>query len=231
MPESISTSHVTLTASDSHTFDAYVARTKKTPEAAIVVIQEIFGVNHHIRSVVDDYASEGFFAIAPALFDRAERGIELKYDADGMARGRQLAQSLGVDKPLLDVAAAIEYASREVAPTAVGVVGFCWGGILAWLSATRLNPIAAVGYYGAVGRYAQEMPNCPVTLHFGELDKHIGPDQWEAVRSKHPEVAIFTNPDADHGFNCSERASYNPDASLLARSRTLEFLRSKLLTH
>ena len=229
--EPISTSHITLRASDSHSFDAYLARTEKIPEAAIVIVQEIFGVNHHIRSVVDSYASEGFLAIAPALFDRAERGVELPYDSEGMARGRAIRQQVGTDGPLLDIAACIEYAARAVAPTAVGVVGFCWGGALAWLSATRLHPLAAVGYYGAVGAYAAEIPQCSVMLHFAELDQHIKQDQWDAIRSRHPEAAVFTYPNADHGFNCNERTVYNPEAAALARARTLEFLRSKLLTH
>jgi carboxymethylenebutenolidase len=229
--EPISSRHIQLTASDSHTFDAYVARTEKIPEAAVVIVQEIFGVNAHIRSIVDDYASEGFLAVAPALFDRVEPGLELTYDAEGQQRGVQLRQQIGTDKPLLDIEAAIEYAAREVAPTAFGVVGYCWGGTLAWLSATRLKANAAVGYYaGRIGDYAKEIPHCPVMFHFGERDKHIGPDQIEAVRSGHPEVAIYTY-DADHGFNRDVGSAYNPDAASLAKARTIEFLRSKLLTH
>ena len=229
--EPISSKRIQLTASDSHTFDAYVARTQKIPEAAVVIIQEIFGVNAHIRSVVDDYASEGFLAIAPAIFDRAERGLELAYDEQGRQRGRELSRQIGMDAPLLDIAAAIEYAAREVAPTAVGVLGFCWGGTLAWLSATRLKANAVVGYYaGGIGNFAREIPQAPVMLHFGERDKHIGADQIEAVRSGHPEVAIYTY-DADHGFNRDVGEAYNPDAASLAKARTIEFFRSKLLTH
>lgn len=229
--EPITSHHVTLRTSDSHPFDAYVSRTTKSPEAAVVIIQEIFGVNAHIRAVADQYASEGFLAIAPALFDRVETGIELAYDADGRQRGRELAQQIGMDKPLLDIEAAIEYGAREVAPTAVGVVGFCWGGTLAWLAATRLKPIAAVGYYaGGIGNYAKETPRCPVMFHFGERDKHIGADQVEAVRSGHPEVAVYTY-DADHGFNRDVGDTYSPDAATLAYARTVDFLKSKLLTH
>jgi carboxymethylenebutenolidase len=229
--EPISSQHIQLTASDGHTFDAYVAQTTKMPEAAIVVVQEIFGVNAHIRSVVDDYASEGFLAIAPALFDRVEPGIELNYDPQGQQRGIGLMQQVGMDKPLLDIAAAIEYSARVVAPTAVGVLGYCWGGTLAWLSATRLKTIAAVGYYaGGIGRYAAETPQAPVMLHFGEKDHGIGQDQINAVRSGHPEVAIYMY-DANHAFNRDVGANYNPEAASLAKARTLEFLRSKLLTH
>ena len=229
--EPISSQHIQLSASDGHTFDAYVSRTRKVPEASVVIVQEIFGINAHIRSIVDDYASEGFLAIAPALFDRAERGLELPYDPQGQQRGRELSQRLGMDTPLLDIAAAIEYAAREVAPTAVGVLGFCWGGTLAWLSATRLKANAVVGYYAVgIGKFAKEIPQAPVMLHFGERDKHIGSDQIEAVRSGHPEVAIYTY-DADHGFNRDVGQAYNPDAASLAKARTVEFFRSKLLTH
>ena len=229
--EPISSKQIHLTSSDSHTFDAYVARTQKIPEAAIVVIQEIFGINAHIRSLVDDYASEGFLAIAPALFDRAQPKTELAYDAEGRQRGRELAQQVGMDAPLLDIAACIEYCAREVAPTAVGVLGYCWGGTLAWLSATRLKANAAVGYYaGGIGKFANETPQCPVIFHFGEQDKHIGRDQIDAVRSGHPEVAIYMY-DADHGFNRDVGDTYNADAAATAKMRTLEFFRSKLLTH
>jgi carboxymethylenebutenolidase len=228
--EPISSQLIKLTASDSHSFDAYVARTKELPKAAVVIVQEIFGVNAHIRSIVDDYASEGFLAIAPALFDRAQRNVELGYDEQGRQRGRELAQQVGMDAPLLDIATCIEYCAREVAPTAVGVVGFCWGGTLAWLAATRLKANAVVGYYaGGIGRYAKEMPQAPVIFHFGEKDKHIGSDQIDAVRSGHPEVAIYMY-DADHGFNRDVGDTYDPEAAATAKMRTLDFLRSKLLT-
>lgn len=228
--EPISSQRIQLTASDSHTFDAYVARTREMPKAAIVVVQEIFGLTPHIRSVVDDYASEGFLAIAPALFDRVQPNLELEYGMEGGKRGMEIAQQLGMDKPLLDIAACIEYCAREVAPTAVGVLGFCWGGTLAWLSATRLKTTAAVGYYAArIGQYASETPQCPVIFHFGEKDKNIGPDQIEAVRAGHPEVAIYMY-DADHAFNRDAGHTYNPEAAATAKMRTLEFFRSKLLT-
>jgi carboxymethylenebutenolidase len=229
--EPISSKHIQLHATDGHTFEAYVARTQKIPEAAVVIIQEIFGVTAHIRSVVDDYASEGFLAVAPALFDRVEPNVELTYDPEGQQRGAQMRQQIGTDKALLDVDAAIEYCAREVAPTAVGVVGYCWGGALAWLSATRLKANAAVGYYPSrIGDYAKEIPQAPVMFHFGQHDKHIGPDQIEAVSSGHPEVAIYTY-DADHAFNRDVSPAYNPDAASLAKARTIDFLKAKLLTH
>ena len=229
--EPITSQNIQLQASDGHTFSAYTARTEKLPEAAVVIIQEIFGVTAHIRSVVDDYASQGFLAIAPALFDRVEPNLELGYDAGGRQRGRELVQQLGMDTPLLDIAAAIEYAAREVAPTAVGVVGFCWGGTLAWLSATRLKANAAVGYYAPrIGDFAKEIPQAPVMFHFGQLDKGIGPEQIQAVRSGHPEVAVHLY-DADHGFNRDVGQTYDPDAASLAKARTIDFLKAKLLTH
>src|SRR5438270_2477038 len=181
--------NIDLRANDGHTFQAYVAPPANKAEKAIVVIQEIFGVNSHIRSVADGYARDGFLAIAPALFDRAERGIELGDGPADMPRGMAIATKVGMEQPLLDIAAAIEYAGGEVSSTHVGVVGFCWGGSLAWLAATRLNVAAAVGYYGGrIAPYAGEQPQCPVILHFGAKDQHIPQSEVDKIRQAHPEV-------------------------------------------
>jgi carboxymethylenebutenolidase len=220
--------HVTLTAEDRHQLDAYVAGPKNAAECAVVIVQEIFGVNSHIRSVADDYAREGFLAVAPALFDRVERGVELGYEQDGRQRGMAIVKQIGIETALKDVAAGFEYARTSAGNSAVGVVGFCWGGSLAWLAATRLNPAGAVGYYGGqIVQYVDEQPHCPVMLHFGAKDPHIGPDKIEQIRRAHPEVPLFLY-DAGHGFNCDQRKDYDPGSAKVARQRTLEFLKQKL---
>jgi carboxymethylenebutenolidase len=222
------TKHVLLTADDGHEFDAYVAEPDRAAAGSVVIIQEIFGVNSHIRSVVDDYAREGFVAMAPAIFDRAERGIELGYDAEGRSRGMEIVNRIGIEDSLKDIAAAIHYADSVVGEGSVGLVGYCYGGTLAWLAATRLNPAVAVGYYGGqIVNFVNEQPKCPVMLHFGEKDAHIGPEKIAQIRTAHPEVPLFLY-DAGHGFNCDQRESYDAASARLAKQRTLEFLRQHL---
>lgn len=218
-----------LTASDGHTLGAYLAEPQKPATAAVVVIQEIFGVNRHIRSVTDDFASQGFTAIAPALFDREQRGVELNYNSADRSRGMQLVKQIGLDNSLLDVAAAIDRAAQaSPEKKKVGVVGYCFGGTLAWLSATRLNPAAAVGYYGGqIARFAAERPRCPVVLHFGSKDAHIPESEIEIIRKAHPHVPVYLY-DAGHGFNCDQRPDYEPRSAREARQRTLDFLRESL---
>lgn len=219
--------HVQLSASDGHTLDAYVVHPATRDFSAVVVLQEIFGVNRHIRSIVDDYAKQGFLAIAPALFDRATRGVELHYTQTDSAKGMQLITQIGIDNALLDVAAAILYAEKLASAHKVAVVGFCLGGTLAWLSATRLNAKAAVGYYGGrISNYVAEQPRCPVMLHVGALDKHIPTSEIDKIQHAHPGLPLFLYENAGHGFNCDQRADYNPSAASLARERTLNFLRS-----
>ena len=219
---------IKLTGTDGHQFDAYIARPTGEPIAGLVVIQEIFGVNQHIRSIADSYARDGFFAIAPALFDRVERGVELPYDGPEAKRGMQLMQKLNIDTALVDVNAALQYARQHTGKKS-GVIGYCFGGLLAWLSATRLNADAAVGYYaGGIGNYSAEAPRAPVQLHFGKLDTHIPAEQVEKVHSVHPEVEIHWYQNAGHGFNCDMRSSYNPDAAAVARTRALAFLSKHL---
>jgi carboxymethylenebutenolidase len=219
--------NVKLKASDGHELDAYVSRPNGTPTAGLVVIQEAFGVNSHIRSVADGYASDGFLAIVPALFDRMERGVELGYTPDDMQKGLALAQRIN-DDAVKDMDAALGWL-REQKVRKSGVIGYCLGGTMAWLAATRLNIPAAVGYYGGhIARFAQETPRCPVMLHFGKLDKHIPKEDIDKVQALHPEVQVFWYDNADHGFNCNDRASYNPDAAKLARERSLPFLKQHL---
>ena len=226
-------SFTTLTAADGHELQAYVAMPEGTPVGGLVVVQEIFGVNAHIRSVADGYAKDGFVAVAPAIFDRVERGVELKYEGEDMQKAFGLMQKLDPATVLLDVASAFHEAKTKSGKDA-GVVGYCYGGFTAWLTATRgltveVQPACAVGYYaGGIGKVANEEPSCPVMLHFGEKDTHIGMDQVDAVRSAHPEVTVYLYPEAEHGFNCDMRSSFNPEAAKLARERTLEFLKTHL---
>jgi carboxymethylenebutenolidase len=214
---------ITLTAADGHELSAYVAHPEGEPIAGLVVVQEIFGVNAHIRSVADSYARDGFLAVAPALFDRIERGVELAYDGADMEKARTFIPKLDVNKALADVAAAIEYVAGATGKK-VGVIGYCFGGTLAWLAATRHHPAAVVGYYGGrISNYAAETPKAPVMLHFGKQDQHIPAEEVQKVSTAHPDVEIYWY-DAGHGFNCNARASYNPQAAELARERSLSFL-------
>jgi carboxymethylenebutenolidase len=213
---------VKLTADDGHSFDAYVARPSDQPRAGLVVIQEIFGVNVHIRSVADSFAAEGYLAIAPALFDRVGPGIELGYDKDDIAKGREIRGKIAWEPALADIAAALGFVAGA---GKAGVVGYCWGGSLAWLTATRLKPAAAVCYYGGnIYEFRDEQPNCPVVFHFGEEDSGIPMDQVKAVGEAHPEEELYTYP-AGHGFNCDMRGSYHAESAALARERTLTFLK------
>jgi carboxymethylenebutenolidase len=220
---------IRLTAADGHEQGAYVARPAGEPIAGLVVVQEIFGVNAHIRAVADEYANDGFLAVAPALFDRIERDVDLGYEGADVQKAMSFIPRLDIDKAVADVAAALEFAKRTTGKKA-GVIGYCFGGTIAWLSATRLRPDAAVGYYGGrIGNYAAENPSCPVMLHFGKQDAHIPANQVEKVHSAQPEVEIYWY-DAGHAFNATPRASYNAEAAKLARARSLEFLRKNLVS-
>jgi carboxymethylenebutenolidase len=218
---------IKLRAEDGHELGAYVAWPEGEPLAALVVVQEIFGVNAHIREVTDEYAKDGFLAVAPALFDRYERNVELGYDGADMQKAMSFIPGLNIDNAVMDVAAAVQYAARSTGKK-VGVIGYCFGGTIAWLAATRLPVQAAVGYYGGrIGNYAQEQPKAPVQLHFGEQDKHIPPEEVAKITSAHPEVEVFWY-DAGHAFNAKPRASYNAEAARVARERALGFLKKNL---
>ena len=220
--------YIRLTANDGHSLQAYCAGNNDSAHAALVVVQEIFGVNSHIRSVADDYAAKGFMAVAPALFDRVETGLELGYNSADAQKGMSIARQIGMENALQDVAAAINYAKQETG-CKVGVVGYCFGGSLAWLAATRLNPAAVVGYYGGqIAQNAAETPHCPVMLHFGAKDAHIGPAEIATIQHHHPDLPILVY-DAGHGFNCDQRKDYEPHSAMLAKQRTLEFFNINLL--
>nr|WP_157270873.1 dienelactone hydrolase family protein [Azohydromonas aeria] len=211
-----------LQAADGHRLDAFVARPQGTPRGALVVLQEIFGVNSHIRAVAQGFADEGFVAIAPALFDRQQRGIEMGYAPEDIQRGRQFKTAADPSLALQDIAAAIAEGAQY---GKVGIVGYCWGGLMVWLAACRLDGLAAaISYYGAgVPDQAALTPRCPVLMHFGERDNSIPVPSVEAFRQAQPQVEIQLYP-ADHGFNCDQRAAFEPQSAALARQRTLEFL-------
>ena len=215
---------ITLKADDGHELAAYLARPAGTTTGGLVVLQEIFGVNAHIRGVTDGFAADGFTALAPALFDRAERGVELGYDGEGVDRGRTIRAGIELDDALRDVAAAIQHLKQQ--HESVAVVGYCWGGSLAWGSATRLEGVArAVCYYGGMlPDMASETPRCPVIAHFGESDTTIPMDKVEAFKKAQQGVPVYVYP-AGHGFNCDARASFDAESARLARERTLEFLK------
>jgi carboxymethylenebutenolidase len=210
---------VELTASDGHRLSAYLAEPHGKPRGGIVVIQEIFGVTRHIRAVADRYAAAGFLAVAPALFDRVERDVDVPYT--DMAKGFGYVQALNNDQVMLDVRAAVDRAS---AAGKVGVVGYCWGGTIAYLAAARLKIAAAVAYYGGgIHNHTGEKPRAPVMFHFGEKDTHIPLSAVEQIKAAYPEGIYHLYP-ADHGFNCTDRASFEPASAKLALQRSLEFL-------
>ena len=226
-------SFTTLKAADGHELQAYIALPEGASIGGLVVVQEIFGVNQSIRDVADSYAKEGFVAVAPAIFDRYERGVELGYGETDLQKAFALYEKLNPATVLLDVAASFEEAKAKSGKDAA-VLGFCYGGLTSWLAATRgetceMQPACTVGYYpGGVGSVATEEPSCPVLLHFGSADSHIGPEQVEAVREAHPEVEVYVYSGAEHGFANHMRTSFNPDAAKLAGERTLAFLKANL---
>ena len=189
----------------------------------VVVVQEIFGVNAHIRAVADHFASEGYLAVAPATFEHAEKGFEVGYDAESRARGMAIAGKADREQILRDVAAAVEVAKEG---GKVAVVGFCLGGTIAWAAAARLAGLAAaVGYYGGGIIGLKDLkPRVPTLLHFGDKDQHIPIAGVKEVAAAHPDVEVHIYP-ADHGFNCDHRESYHAPSAALAWTRTVEFLR------
>ncbi len=215
--------NIVLTAKDGFKLDAYRADPQGKPRGGIVVIQEIFGVNHHIKSITDRYVQLDYLAIAPALFDRVEKGFDTGYSGADMDKARATVGKANLDLRLADTQAAIDVA-REGGK--VAVIGYCMGGSIAFLSATRLNNVAAgVGYYGGqVAQFASEHPKAPVMLHFGEKDQAIPLTDVEKIKAAQPSVPVYIYMGAGHGFHCDERGSFNAEAAQIAACRTQEFL-------
>ena len=216
-----------LTAADGFEFAAYTAMPDGQPKAGLVVIQEIFGVNDHIREVADGYAGAGYAVVAPQIFDRVEPDLELGYTEADMGRGIELAfQELDMQNTLADLQAAVGHASQY---GKAGVVGYCFGGLLTWLSACELDGVAAASCYygGGIAGEAGRTPRCPVIMHFGELDAHIPMTDVDKVRAAQPDVPVYVY-NADHGFNCDHRESHDAPSAALARERTLAFFADNL---
>ncbi len=214
---------IELTASDGHKLAAYRADPSGKPRGGIVVIQEIFGVNKHIQQVADGFAADGYLAIAPALFDRVQRNVDLGYTPEDIAKGREIRAKVPNDGALKDTEAAV----KAVAGAGkVGIVGYCWGGLITWLAAGRLSGLAcAVPYYGGgILDNAELEPKVPLMAHFGERDQHIPVDGVKKLAERHKKHPIFIY-SADHGFNCDHRGSYDAPAAKQARERTLGFFR------
>lgn len=213
--------YTTLMARDGHEFQAYLAAPRSRPRGAVVVVQEIFGVNRSIRAVADHYAAQGYTAIAPALFDRVRRGIELGYTAETTQEGLGYMKQVGREQFLADVGAAINAVKGS---GKVGIVGFCWGGTIAYVAACRLPVAAAAAYYGSgIPKYLDESPKCPVIYHFGEQDASIPPATVAAIRAAHPAGVFHTYP-ANHAFGNADRPQYDAPSAQLALERTLAFL-------
>lgn len=211
---------IELTAGDGHKFSAYRADPPDPPKGAVVVIQEFFGVNPHIRRITDDFAAKGYVAIAPSLFDRMRAGVELGYDRESLSEGLGLSQQLGTERPLCDIQASVD-AVKSVGK--VAIVGYCWGGYLAYVCANRVSGVACVvGYYGSgiVDDY-REKRKTPTLLHFGENDPMVSFEDVAQFRAHRPDVSAFSYPGATHGFNCDERDSYQAEAAQIACDRTL----------
>ena len=214
----------TIMARDGHEFQAYLAAPPGRPRGAVVVIQEIFGVNGHIRAVTDGFAAEGYTAIAPAFFDRIRRGIELGYGDAEMSEGRGYMQQLQPEQTLKDLAAAVAVVRHS---GRIATVGYCWGGAQSYRAACELPIACAVVYYGNP-RDPAKTPKCPVMYHFGAADKSIPLTEVERLRAVHPRGIFYISEGAGHGFNCDLRPSYDAAAAALARQRTLEFLARRL---
>ncbi len=223
---------VELISSDNNELAGYVVRPKGTPKGGLVVVQEIFGVNKNIQTTAEDWANDGFLVVAPAMFDRYEKNVDLPYDEAGFNKGMSIMQQFPADMQpqTLDVEAAVDWLRSEISGN-VGVVGYCFGGTMAWLSAPRLKVEATVGYYGgAIAKFVNEEPQCPVMLHFGANDPYIDAAARETITNAHPEVPVFVYEKTGHAFNRKlDPKHFVQDASALAKKRSLLFFEQHLV--
>lgn len=217
---------IQLTSQDHHTFAAYVTGPENA-QHGLVVVQEIFGVNSHMRHVADYFASQGYRVICPALFDRVEPNVELGYEAADIQTGLALRNKIPLAQTLLDLDAAAQALPTQ---SSVGIVGYCWGGTLAWMAASRSHQFTAAScwYGGGIAKAKDELPGIPVQMHFGLLDQSIPSHDITAIQEAQPGVEIHTYPQADHGFGCEQRSSFNAQAWALANERTLQFFTQHL---
>ena len=212
--------YTTLMARDGHEFQAWLAAAPRRARGAVLVIQEIFGINGHMRSVTDGFAAAGYTAIAPSLFDRVRRGIELGYTSADMQEGAGYRKQIPAETALKDIAAAVAVVRHS---GRTGIAGYCWGGSLAYFAACQLPLAAAVVYYGRVGDWLERKPRCPVLYHYGSEDRSIPLADVERIRAAQPAAPVYVYEGAGHGFNCEQRDSYDAPAAALARTRTLDF--------
>jgi carboxymethylenebutenolidase len=214
-----------LTAADGHEFGTFEAGNVNAPRG-LVVVQEIFGVNAHMRLVAERLASFGYRVLAPAMFDRAEPGTELGYTQADMQKGMALRGKISNEQIEMD----IEATAAAFGGKPVGIIGYCWGGAISWVGATKSQKFKAAScwYGGGIASMKDLVPNCPVQMHFGGLDAHIPMSDVEAIKAAQPDVDVFVYPDADHGFGCEERPSFNAAANELAELRSLAFFAEHL---
>ncbi len=214
-----------LTAADGHEFSTFEAGNLNAPRG-LVVVQEIFGVNKHMRAVSERLAGYGYRVLCPAMFDRAERGVELDYTMDDAKRGMGMRGQLSDAQIVMD----IEAAAAAFGDKPVGIIGYCFGGLVSWMGATRSHHFkAAVGWYGGgIAGKKDEVPHCPVQLHFGGADTHIPESDVAAIKAAQPGVEVFTYPGAEHGFGCEDRSSYSAKDCELAELRSLAFFAEHL---
>ena len=216
---------ISVTAADGHTFNAYTAGSE-TATQGVVVLQEIFGVNEHICDMADKFGAAGYYAIATPLFDRAEKDVELGYGPDDRKKGMELRGKIKEEDAIADIVAS----AKALGVKSVAVVGYCWGGSLAWAAATHTNAFDAAScwYGGGIPAAKDEKPNCPVEMHFGETDGSIPMIAVEEVKKAQPQAEIYTYSGAGHGFGCDDRDSFNQEAYDLAQKRTLDFFKKHL---
>jgi carboxymethylenebutenolidase len=215
--------NIELTAADGHKFSAYVAEPSGKAKGALVLVMEIFGVNSHIRQTADGFAADGYLVVAPAFFDRVQRGLDVGYTPQDIEMARGLMQKMKFDDALKDVEVAKKHAASA---GKVGIIGYCWGGALSFKSACNVDGLAcAVAYYGgAIPSMINEKPKCPVMFHWGETDASIPLEKAKEVAAAHKDQIHHFYPGSGHGFNCDQRGSFNAESAGVARGRTLEFL-------
>lgn len=216
---------IQLKAADGFSLSAYVAGPANATKG-VVVVQEIFGVNHHIRDIADRFAALGYAVVAPALFDRAQRNVELGYTQDDVGAGREIRMKLNDGDVMKDV----EAAAAHLAGKKLGIVGYCFGGTVAWWGSTRTTKFAASScwYGGGIPGTKNESASCPVQMHFGEKDASIPMTDVDAVRAAQPKAEIYVYDGAQHGFGCDERGSFSKPDYELAQKRTVEFFAKHL---
>jgi carboxymethylenebutenolidase len=211
-----------FTASDGHRFSACCCEPQEDRKGVVIVIQEIFGLTEHMCSLTQRFAEKGYLSIAPALFDRVAENSVLPYSESGAERGKELVSQLDNDKVLLDLQAIID---AHTGDSKIGIVGYCWGGSIAYLAASCLKLDAGIAYYGTrIHQMLQHKPACPFMFHFGEQDKLVPMENINMIRSANPNLPLHLYPNAGHAFSCEPRPSYHPVSAEIAMDRSLAFL-------